>query len=58
MPLDGILLKIIRNDEHVWDTIEILDVSFTDLVTPEKCSLNTVKFRKSNIIINVQINIF
>lgn len=46
MPLDGILLKITRKDENLWQTIEILEVSFTDLVIPEKCNFNTVKFRK------------
>lgn len=46
MPLDGYLLKITRKDPHTWQTDEVLEVSFSNLVIPEKCSFKTVKFRK------------
>lgn len=46
MPLDGCLLKVTRQNEHSWKTDDIIDVSFSNLVVPEKCSFNTVKFRK------------
>lgn len=46
MPLDGYLLKITRKDEHTWQTVEVLEVSFTELVIPEKCSFDTLEFRK------------
>lgn len=40
-------MKIIRKSEYSWKTIEILEVSFTDLVVPDKCNIMKVaKFRK------------
>lgn len=46
MPLDGYLLKITRKDTYTWQTDEVLEVSFSNLVIPEKCSFKAVKFRK------------
>lgn len=46
MPLEGLLLKIIRKSEHCYDTIEVLEVTFTNLIVPDNSSFNTVKFRK------------
>jgi len=47
MPLEGFLVKIIRIGEYSWKTIDVLEVSFTDLVVPEKCDiLKVAKFRK------------
>lgn len=46
MPLEGYLVKLTRKDEHTWQRVEVLEVTFTDLVVPETCSFNTVKFRK------------
>lgn len=53
MPVDGVLLKVIRNDEDSWDVFEVLDVSFADLVVPERYSLNSIKFRKLSRIFNI-----
>lgn len=53
MPLDGYLLKITRKDTHTWQTDEVLEVSFSNLVVPEKCSFKTVKFRKFGNILNI-----
>uniref|UniRef100_A0A2S2P9Q9 Protein-L-isoaspartate O-methyltransferase domain-containing protein 1 n=1 Tax=Schizaphis graminum TaxID=13262 RepID=A0A2S2P9Q9_SCHGA len=45
MPLEGFLVKIIRTGEYSWKTIDVLEVSFTDLVVPEKCDiLKVAKF--------------
>uniref|UniRef100_A0A2H8U1W3 Protein-L-isoaspartate O-methyltransferase domain-containing protein 2 n=1 Tax=Melanaphis sacchari TaxID=742174 RepID=A0A2H8U1W3_9HEMI len=45
MPLEGFLVKIIRTGEYSWKTIDVLEVSFTDLVVPEKCNvMNVAKF--------------
>lgn len=49
MPLEGFLVKITRKDEHTWNTVEVLEVTFADLVVPETCSFNTVTFRKFKI---------
>jgi len=47
MPLEGFLVKVIRKGEYLWQTIEVLEVSFADLVVPEKCSsMKVSKFRK------------
>jgi len=47
MPLEGFLVKVIRKSEYLWKTIEVLEVSFTDLVVPDKCDIMKVaKFRK------------
>jgi len=47
MPLEGFLVKVIRKGEYSWKTIEVLEVSFADLVVPEKCSsMKVAKFRK------------
>lgn len=48
MPLEGFLVKVIRKGEYSWKTIEVLEVSFADLVVPEKCSMKVAKFRKFN----------
>lgn len=50
MPLDGFLVQVTRRDEHTWKTIEVLEVSFTNLVIPERCSFNTIQFRKLHIV--------
>jgi len=50
MPLDGYLVKITRITEHLWNTEEIIEVVFTQLVVPDKCSVNVVNFRKLNTI--------
>ncbi|XP_022164021.1 protein-L-isoaspartate O-methyltransferase domain-containing protein 2-like [Myzus persicae] len=42
MPLEGFLVKVIRKSEYSWKTIEVLEVSFTDLVVPDKCSVMKV----------------
>lgn len=52
MPLDGNLMKIRRTGEHTWHSFEALEVLFTNLVVPEKCSFNTIKFRKYYILLN------
>ncbi|XP_050435906.1 uncharacterized protein LOC126842794 [Adelges cooleyi] len=44
MPLEGFLLKITRKDEHSWQSVKVLEVSFTDLVIPEKTSFKTIEF--------------
>ncbi|CAH1736527.1 unnamed protein product [Aphis gossypii] len=45
MPLEGFLVKIIRTDEYTWKTLDVLEVSFTDLVVPEKCDkIKVTKF--------------
>lgn len=49
MPLDGFLVQVTRRDEHTWKIIEVLEVTFTNLVIPERCSFNTIKFRKLHI---------
>jgi len=47
MPLEGFLVKIIRTDEYTWKKLDVLEVSFTDLVVPEKCDvIKVLKFRK------------
>lgn len=50
MPLEGSLMKITRKTEHIWESELIYEVVFTDLVVPEKCSVNRVKFRESHIV--------
>lgn len=50
MPLDGFLVQVTRRDEHTWKTIEVLEVSFTNLVIPERCSFNTIQFRKLHFV--------
>lgn len=52
MPLDGFLVKVTRKSEHTFQTVEALEVSFTNLIVPEKCSFNTVQFRKYYILLN------
>ncbi|XP_060873644.1 protein-L-isoaspartate O-methyltransferase domain-containing protein 1-like [Metopolophium dirhodum] len=37
MPMEGFLVKVIRKSEFSWNTIEVLEVRFADLVL-EKCS--------------------
>lgn len=49
MPLDGSLLKVTRQDEYSWNTVKVLEVTFSNLIIPEKCSFKTVTFRKLNI---------
>ncbi|XP_050533473.1 protein-L-isoaspartate O-methyltransferase domain-containing protein 1-like [Daktulosphaira vitifoliae] len=44
MPLEGYLMKITRIEEHSWESSRILEVSFTDLIVPEKCSFHTTEF--------------
>ncbi|VVC36174.1 S-adenosyl-L-methionine-dependent methyltransferase [Cinara cedri] len=44
MPLEGSLLKVTRKDEHLWNTVEVLGVTFTNLIVPERCSFKTVTF--------------
>jgi len=47
MPLEGFLVKVTRKSEHVYKTTEILEVSFAELVVPEKCDARKIlKFRK------------
>lgn len=50
MPLDGNLLKVTRLSDCSYDTDDILDVVFTNLVVPDRCTFNTVKFRMFNIL--------
>ncbi|VVC45357.1 S-adenosyl-L-methionine-dependent methyltransferase [Cinara cedri] len=48
MVLEGALLKVIRQDEHLWYTTELLNEIFEDsfplLLVPEPCSLKIVTF--------------
>lgn len=57
MPLEGFLVKAIRTGEYSWKTIQVLEVSFADLVVPEKCSsMNVSKFRKLITYCKMKIN--
>jgi len=57
MPLEGFLVKITRTDEYTWKTLDVLEVSFTDLVVPEKCDkIKVTKFRKLIHSYKFQIN--
>jgi len=50
-------VKVIRKSEYLWKTIEVLEVSFTDLVVPDKCSIMKVtKFRKLIYYCKLRIN--
>lgn len=44
--LNGSLIKVERKSENSWNLFEELQVSFKDLILPERCNLNKVKFRK------------
>jgi hypothetical protein len=52
MPLDGTLIKVKRTGEHTWQNYEALEVLFTNLIVPEKCSFNTIQFRKYYVLLN------
>lgn len=50
-------MKVVRKSEFLWKTIEVLEVSFTDLVVPDKCNvMNVAKFRKLMYYCKLRIN--
>lgn len=54
MPLEGNLVKVTRVDDCSYYKDNILEVVFTNLVVPDRCAVNTVKFRMLNIFCIVQ----
>lgn len=49
MPLEGSLVKVTRLDDYLYNTDDVLDVAFTNLIVPDGRTHNTVTFRMLNI---------
>lgn len=49
MPFEGSLVKVTRLDTYLYNTDDVLDVAFTNLIVPDEHTCNTVTFRMLNI---------